>query len=292
MALRGRASVVVLLALACAGFTAGLAAAQEIRPTLDKIRETGAIDLGYRETSPPFSFLDKDGRPAGYSVDLCQQIVGALRQSLKLPELKVKWVALTPADRIAKLVKGSVDLGCESATITFLRMEQVAFSHMIFVDGASLLATAASGVAGVKGLGGKRVGVIAHTRTQQALASALVRQGVQARVITVSEHGEGMQELEAGGLDAYASDRILLAGLLARAKKPASLRLSREYYSYEPYGLMLRRGDNAFQAEVNRALSALYRSEQIVPIYERWFGPFAAASPLVQALYLLHSWPE
>jgi ABC-type amino acid transport substrate-binding protein len=292
MAVRRRRSLVALAVPALAWITTGVGAAQEIRPTLDKIRETGGIDLGYRETSPPFSFLDKDGKPAGYSVDLCQRIVGALRRSLKLPELKVKWVPLTPASRIANLVRGTIDLGCESATITFLRMEQVAFSHMIFVDGSSLLATAASGVAGVRDLSGKRVGVIAHSTTQQALADALTRQGIQARVITVTEHGEGLQDLEAGALDAYASDRMLLAGLLGRAKKPDGLRLSREYYSYEPYGLMLRRGDNAFQAQVNRALSALYRSEQIVPIYERWFGPFAAASPLVQALYRLHSWPE
>jgi ABC-type amino acid transport substrate-binding protein len=163
---------------------------------------------------------------------------------------------------------------------------------MIFVVGASLLATVSSGVTAVKDLEGKRVGVIAHTTTERALATALTRQGVQARVITLAEHSEGLQELEAGRLDAYASDRTLLAGLLARAKTPAGLRLSREYYSYEPYGLMMRRGDNAFQVQVNRALSALYRSEQIGPVYERWFGPFATASPLVQALYLLHSWPE
>src|SRR5262245_2210282 len=292
MALRRRPSLGAIAALACAWFATGLAAAQEIRPTLDKIRETGGIELGYREASAPFSFLDKAGRPAGYSVDLCEQIVGALRQSMKLTDLKVKWVPVTPADRIPKLVKGSVDLGCESSTITFQRMEQVAFSHMIFVDGASLLATAASGVTGVKDLAGKRVGVITHTTTAQALAHALAREGVQASVIAVSEHDEGLRELEAGKLDAYASDRILLAGLLARATSPAALRLSREYYSYEPYGLMLRRGDNAFQVQVNRTLSALYRSEQIVPIYERWFGPFASASPLVQALYRLHSWPE
>jgi ABC-type amino acid transport substrate-binding protein len=291
MVARKRLAVALLVAVACSG-PAAAALAQETRPTLDKIREQGAIDLGYRETSPPFSFLDKDGKPAGYSVDLCQQVAGALRQSLKRPDLKVKWVAVTPADRIARLIKGSVDLGCESATITFDRMEQVAFSHMIFVDGASLLATADSGIAGVRDLAGKRVGVVPHTTTEKALARALAARAVQARVISVSEHGEGLDDLEAGRLDAYASDRSLLAGLLARARNPSRLRLSRDYYSYEPYGLMMRRGDNAFQTQVNRTLSSLYRSEQIVPIYERWFGPFAAASPLVQALYLLHSWPE
>ena len=122
--------------------------------------------------------------------------------------------------------------------------------------------------------------------------------GFKSRVSTaaydrtpVAEHGEGLRALEEGRLDAYASDRILLAGLLATAKNPAKLRLSGEFFSYEPYGLMMRRGDNAFQARVNRTLSTLYRSG-LVQIYEKWFGPFAGASPLVKALYLLHSWPD
>src|SRR5437879_4768419 len=125
---------------------AGTAVAQEIRPTLDKIKETGAIQLGYRDTSRPFSFRGSDGQPAGFSIDLCTQVAGGLRESLKLPGLRVAWVAVTPADRIAKLVKGTIDLECGSTTITFGRMEQVAFSHMISVDGGSLLATADSGL--------------------------------------------------------------------------------------------------------------------------------------------------
>jgi ABC-type amino acid transport substrate-binding protein len=271
---------------------AGPAVAQELRPTLEKIRETGAIQLGYRENSRPFSFTGSHGRPAGYSIDLCLQVAAAVRQHLKLPDLKMDWVAVTPAVRVARLVKGTIDLECGSTTITFGRMEQVAFSHMIMVDGGGLLATVDSGITGVKDLSGKRVGVIANTTTEKALTAALSAAAVSAQFVNVADHGEGLQGLESGRFDAYASDRELLAGLAITAKNPSRLRLSAELYSYEPYALMLRRGDNAFQAQVNRALSALYRSGQIVPIYERWFGPFKSASPLVQALYLLHSWPE
>jgi glutamate/aspartate transport system substrate-binding protein len=281
----GLAICVVLLALA------GPAAGQEIRPTLDKIKETGVVQLGYRETSRPFSFRGSDGQPAGFSVDLCLQVAGAIRESLKLPGLKVAWVPVTVADRIPKLVKGTIDLECGSTTITFGRMEQVAFSHMISVDGGSLLATAASGIDAVKDLAGKRVGVIPNTTTEKALAAALAGASIQATVIPVAIHGEGLEGLEQGRFDAYASDRILLAGLLTTAKDPAKLRLSGEFFSYEPYGLMMRRGDNAFQAQVNRTLSQLYRSG-LIQIYERWFGPFATASPLTKALYLLHSWPD
>jgi ABC-type amino acid transport substrate-binding protein len=266
--------------------------AQEIRPTLDKIKETGALQLGHRETSRPFSFRGTDGKPAGYSVDLCLQVADALRQWLKLADLKVSWVPVTPGDRVSKLVKGTIDLECGSTTITFGRMEQVAFSHMIFVDGGSLLATVDSGVTAVKDLAGKRVGLIANTTTEQALTAALAAASIKVQTITVADHGEGLQGLEGGRLDAYASDHLLLAGLLGNAKNPGKLRLSREMFSYEPYGLMMRRGDNAFQAQVNRALSAIYRSRRIVPIYERWLGPFTAVPPLVNALYLLHSWPE
>jgi glutamate/aspartate transport system substrate-binding protein len=270
----------------------GPARAQEIRPTLDKIKETGTIVLGHRETSRPFSFLGNDGKPAGYSVDLCVQVAAAVKQTLKLGELKVSWVPVTPGDRVSKLVKGTIDLECGSTTITFGRMEQVAFSHMVFVDGGSLLATAASRIAGVKDLAGKRVGIIPNTTTDKALAAALAAASIQAQMLTVPDHREGLHGLEEGKLDAYASDHLLLAGLLGTTKEPAKFRLSGELYSHEPYALMLRRGDNAFQAQVNRTLSALYRSDAIVPIYERWFGPYATVPPLVKALYLLHSWPE
>jgi ABC-type amino acid transport substrate-binding protein len=282
------ALVISALLLAAA---AGPAGAQEIRPTLDKMKETGVILLGHREASRPFSFRGGDGQPAGFSVDLCTRVAGALRESLKLPGLKAVWVVVTPADRIPKLMKGTIDLECGSTTITFGRMEQVAFSHMISVDGGSLLAAADSGVATVKDLAGKRVGVIPNTTTAKAIATVLSGAAVQATVVPVADHGEGLRGLEEGQFDAYASDRILLAGLLATARNPAKLRLSEEFFSYEPYALMMRRGDNAFQAAVNRTLSHLYRSG-LVQIYERWFGPFATASPLTRALYLLHSWPD
>ena len=285
MSIRSILAIVALLA------AANPAAGQEIRPTLDKIKESGVITLGHRETSRPFSFIGTDGQPTGYSVDLCLQVVAGLRQSLKLSELKVAWLAVTPGDRIPKLVKGAIDLECGSTTITFSRMEQVAFSHMIFVDGGSLLASAQSGISTTKDLGGKRVGLIPHTTTQKALAQALAAAGVQPTIVNVTDHGEGLRALEDGKIDAYASDRILLAGLQSTAKDPAKLKLSSEFFSYEPYALMMRRGDNAFQANVNRTLSHLYRSG-LVQIYERWFGTFANASPLVKDLYLLHTWPD
>ena len=275
-----------LLVLALAG---PVGAADE---TLDKIREKGIIHLGFRETSRPFSFVGSDGQPAGYSVDLCRQVATILKQVLRLNDLKLSWMPVTPADRLTKIANGSIDLECGSTTVTFDRMRQVAFSHMTFVDGGSILATASSGIRGVKDLNGKRVGLIPSTTTEKSLATALAALSVKAQIVNVAEHREGLQGLEAGRLDAYASDHILLAGLLATAKEPAALKLSENYFSYEPYALVLRRGDINFQIQVDRALSAVYRSGVIVEIYERWFGSFNDVSPLMRSLYLLHSWPD
>lgn len=287
--------VLVARMLVCLGLVAVLAVpghAQETRSTLDRIKDTGVISLGFRESSIPFSFLDKDRKPAGYSVDLCARVATSVQQRLGLRDLKVNWVVVTPADRIPSIVRGAIDLECGSSTVTFSRMEQVDFSHMIFVDGGSLLATAASRIERVGDLAGKRVAVIPGTTTEKALATALQRAIIQAQMITVSEHADGLAVLEAGKADAYASDHMLLAGLLLKAREPDKLRLSSDLFSYEPYGLMLRRGDGPFRVQVNRVLSSLYRSGEIVPVYERWFGPFRGAGPLLQALYLLHSLPE
>jgi len=154
-----------------------------------------------------------------------------------------------------------------------------------------VLATASSGIRGVKDLNGKRVGVIPNTTTDKALATALALLSVKPEIVHVTETREGLQGLEAGQLDAYASDHLLLAGLVSTARNPAALKLSDDYFSYEPYGLMMRR-DYPFQVHVNRTLSALYRAGKIVEIYERWFGSFNDVSPLIRSLYLLHSWPD
>src|SRR5215813_6999540 len=270
---------------------AGPAMADET-PTLDRIKKKAAVTFGYREASPPFSFLARDGQPAGYSVDLCKKIAIVLKSALGLADLKVSWVAVTPGDRVGKLQRGAIDLECGSTTVTFERLQQVAFSHMTFVDGGSVLATASSGIRGVKDLTGKRVGVIPNTTTDKALATAIAALSVKPEIVHVSETRDGLQGLEAGRLDAYASDHLLLAGLLSTARDPTALKLSDNYFSYEPYGLMMRRGDQSFQVHVNRTLSALYRSGAVVEIYERWFGSFNDVPPLVRSLYLLHSWPD
>ena len=269
------------------------ASAQEPSGTLRKIRETGAIAIGYRDSSVPFSFVGTDQTPTGYSVDLCRQVVGALQQQLAMAKLQIKWVRVTPESRIAAVAGGSVDLECGSTTQTLSRREQVSFSLMTFVDGGSLLVTTASGIAGPRDLAGKRLAVIAGTTTETALADWFRTNGVTgARVQNVKDHVEGLAGLDGGSLDAYASDRVILFGLAANSKDQTKLTLLQEYFSYEPYGLVLRRDDASFRLAVDRALASLYRSRAVIPIYEKWFGPIARATSIIQAMYLLNALPQ
>jgi glutamate/aspartate transport system substrate-binding protein len=260
--------------------------------TLKKIKSTNTITVGYRDSSRPFSFTGDDGKPAGYSIDLCNRIVASIGKELAIPNLQTKWVKVTVADRMQLIANGTVDLECGSTTASLSRQEQVDFSLLTFVDGGSLLVTDASGVRGVSTLGGKRVGIIPGTTTEKSLNDALKKHAVTATLVPVKDHAEGVAALDKGLADAYASDRVILIGVGRTSKDPAKLSLVEEYFSYEPYGFMLRRGDAAFRLSVNRVLAGLYRSGDVVPIYEKWFGSISTAGNLIGAMYLINGLPE
>ena len=268
----------------------GVAPAQELTGTLKKIKDSGTIAIGYREQSVPFSFRGPDGKPAGYSVDLCQRIATGVQQQLKLSKLDVKWVAVTPETRIQSVVNGTVDLECGSTTNSLSRQEQVDFSHMIFVDGSSLLVKADK-VAAMQDLSGKKIAVIPGTTTEPAVRAALQKAFVTAQIVPVKDHREGLAALESGSADAYASDRVILIGLVITAKE-GQFAIGEQYLSYEPYGFMLRRGDAPFRLAVNRVLSSLYRSREVMQIYGRWFGKLGEPGNLLIAMYALHALPE
>jgi glutamate/aspartate transport system substrate-binding protein len=282
----------ILAAVALALCLPGLAMAQDSAGTLQKIKTSGTITMGFREQSVPFSFLGTDGKPAGYSIDLCQRIAAGIQQQLGLSKLDVKWVAVTPDTRISAVVQGTIDLECGSTTNTLARQEQVDFSHMTFVDGASLLVMKSSGIAGVQDLGAKRIAIIPATTTDKVVRDALQKGLIVGQIVSVKDHREGLAALEGNTADAYASDRTILIGLAMTAQDPGQFALADQYLSYEPYGLMLRRGDAPFRLGVNRVLSYLYRSGEIAQIYARWFGKLGAPSNLLLAMYALHALPE
>ena len=260
--------------------------------TLRKIRETGRVTLGYRDSSRPFSFLGDGGQPVGYTIDLCTRVLAQVRTATGRQDLDIKWVRVTPEDRIAAVAEGRVDLECGSTTASLSRQEQVDFSYPTFVDGGSLLVAADAGVRTPADLAGKRIAVIPKTTSEGALAAWLAQQAVQAEILLVREHAEGFAAVAEGRAVAYASDRTILIGLGLVYQGPRRLVVMDDFLSYEPYGLMLRRNDPAFRLAVNRALAQIYRSGEIVPIYNRWFGDWGPPSRLLGAMYLLNSVPE
>jgi len=274
------------------GCFASPAFGQRAQGTLEKIKSTKAITLGYREASLPFSYVDDDKKPVGYAVDLCKHVAVGIQQQLALNDLPINWMPVTPENRVAMVANGTIDIECGTTTNTLSRQEQVDFSHLTFVDGGSLLVSTASNITSLADIAGKRVAVISGTTTEKVVAEALQKANVEGELIHVREHSDGLAALESGTADAYASDRVVLIKLALTSKDPTRLTLAEQYLSYEPYGLMLRRGDPDFRLAVNRVLSRLYRSGQIYPIYERWFGAVDRASPLLQAMFLLNGLPE
>ncbi len=278
------------VALLLAVFAAPGAAADT--DTMFKIRRASTIIIGYSEAAKPFSFLGPDGKPAGYSVDLCREIAAGIQRDLNLPRLEIKWVKLPPDARISAVVSGRVDIECGSTTRTLSREAQVDFTNLTFVDGASLLVTAASGIQRPAQLAGKRIAVVQTSTTERVLGETQKRFSItNATIFAVKDHPEALTALEDGKIDVYASDRVILAGLRAGARDPSKLVLLDDYLSYEPYAFVVRRNDSSFRLAVNRVLARLYRSAEVVPIYEKWFGPMPEGG-LIPAVFALQSVPE
>ena len=284
----GRCLTLLLLALVLAGPASGA----ELSGTLKKIKDAKSITLGYRESSRPFSFVGDDGKPAGYSVDLCTRVAAAIGKDLGLPNLAVKWVKVGVDNRIPSVVNGAIDIECGSTTASLSRQEQVDFSIMTFIDGGSLLVTDVSGIRDLTTLAGKKVAVVPGTTTEKALTAVLAKRSIRATIVSVKDHAEGVAALDNRTIDAYASDRTLLIGMGRTSKNPEKLSLIEEFFSYEPHGFMLKRGDAAFRLSVNRALAAMYRSGEIGPIFEKYFGSMTTAGPMIVGMYLMNGLPE
>ncbi len=274
-------SLVLLAAFATSAMAAG---------TLDTIRSRGAIIVGYRADAAPFSSLGSDGKPQGYAVDLCDRIAGAVKDQLNLPKLQVRYTPVTAENRISKLRSGAIDIECGTTTRTISRQAQVDFTLFTFLSGTELLVKANSSIHGVADLANKRIAVQPGTTTEKVLKQLFSLRLVSATVVPVQSGAEGLAALENGQVDAYASDQVVLIGLAAGSKDPKSLRLSGALYSYEPYAFMVRQKDAAFRLIADRTLALIYQSDDIVKIYDRWFGQWQPDPPsLLRALYDIES---
>ena len=258
--------------------------------TLDRVRESGVFKIGYRTDAAPFSYKNAIDEPAGYVVDLCREVAAATKEELALTDLKVEYVTVTAEDRFDAVKSGKADILCEATTATLARRKLVDFSLMTFIDGASVMVRK-DGPQSFGALAGKKIGVHAGTTTETALRNTLAENNMEAEVVTVPDHQDGVTRLENGEISAYFADRAILVFLLLGSEAPKDLIISKDYFTREPYALALARDDDDFRFLVDRTLARLYRSEVVEKIFARNFGN-GKPSDILRALYIINSLPE
>ena len=257
--------------------------------TLDKVRKSGVITLGYIDGAAPFSFTDGNGEPQGYSVELCRRVADGIAAELKRTGMKTKWVKLTIQNRIDAVRKRQVDLECSTTTWTLTRQKLVDFSLITFVDGGSLLVKSDAELARLSDLKDKRIAVIGGTTTERTLQAS----PLGAELVKVTTRDEGLALLREGQVVALASDRTALIGVVVMNRGGGgNYKLLDQDFSIEQYALMLPRGDHDWRLAVNRQLARVYRSGQIQDIYARWLGPLGPPSVLLSATYFIQNLAE
>jgi len=273
-------------------FVSGAASAQSLS-TLEQIKSTGTIYIGYRQDAPPMSFVDKDNQPAGYSIDLCSHIVTEIKAELKDPNIAVKYVPVTAASRFNALIDNSIDILCGSTTKTLSRAKKVDFTQLSFVTGASLLSLASAKINGIPDLEGEKIAVVKGSTMIDSLKDVITQLGVNVEIFPVDNAADGINAVADGKAAAFSSDQIVLIGLVLTHKNPELFSIAEGIYSYEPFALAVRQNDSEFRLIANRVLSRLNRSGNITPIYAKWFGGYTKQVPtLLEAMYIINSTPE
>jgi glutamate/aspartate transport system substrate-binding protein len=259
------------LALAAA-LGAGGAQAEELTGTLKNVKETGAITIGFRDSSIPFSYLDDSQKPVGFAMDICYKIVDAVKKELKLDKLEVKLNPVTSSTRIPLLANGTVDLECGSTTNNVERQKQVAFTNTHFLTASRFVSKKASKINSIDDLKGKTVVSTAGTTNIKQLTEANTARNLGATIVPAKDHAEAFLMVETDRAAAFVMDDILLASLVAGSKEPAAYVVSKDAFSKpEPYGIMLRKDDPAFKKVVDAATAAVYTSGEGQKLYDKWF---------------------
>lgn len=253
------------------GLAAAPATAQELTGTLKKIKDTGSITLGHRESSIPFSYYDDKQQVVGYSHELMLKVVDAIKQELKLPNLQVRLNSVTSQNRIPLVQNGTVDLECGSTTNNTERQKQVAFSTSIFIIGTRLQTKKDSGIKDFPDLAGKTVVTTAGTTSERLIRKLNEEKKLNMNIISAKDHGESFLTLETGRAVAFMMDDALLYGEMAKARKPGDWVVVGTPQSYEAYGCMLRKYDPQFKKVVDAALTKVMLSGEVEKIYAKWF---------------------
>jgi glutamate/aspartate transport system substrate-binding protein len=255
-----------------AAFCTAQANSQELAGTLKKVKETGTIVIGYRDSSIPFSYLDDNQKPIGFAIDICISIVDAVKKELKLDKLKVEFNPVTSSTRIPLLSNGTVDLECGSTTNNPERLKQVAFTNTHFLTATRFVSKKASNLNSIDDLKGKSVVSSAGTTNIKQLTEANAARNLGINIIPAKEHAESFLMVETDRAVAVVLDDILLASFVAGSKDPDAYVISKDAFSKpEPYGIMLRKDDPAFKKVVDAATAALYQSPDGLKLYDKWF---------------------
>jgi glutamate/aspartate transport system substrate-binding protein len=260
-----------LLTIAAVASCGGLAHAQELTGTLKKIKDTGTITLGHRESSVPFSYYDDRQQVIGYAMDLCNRIVEAVKKDLKLSKLDVKLNPVTSATRIPLMANGTIDLECGSTTNNLERQKQVAFTITHFVTANRFVSKLASKFKTVDDLKGKTVVSTSGTTNIKQITEINAQKNLGMNILAAKDHAEAFLMVETDRAAAFVMDDILLYSLVATSKTPKAYVISADALSVEPYGIMLRRDDPAFKKVVDAAMVSIYKSGAINAIYDKWF---------------------
>lgn len=277
----------ILLAF-CLVLTLAAANAENHTNTLERVAETGQLRIGFVPDAPPLSFKDSEGNAVGYSIDLCRHIASAVRNELNLEKIDIVFTPLVSMEqRLSAIENGDIDIECGATTVTLTRRERVDFTLMTFITGSAVLSRKSDPIATIDDIDGTKIAVLSGTTTEDVMRRAIQVNEFKVKLRLIDSHDEGMKLLNDGKVDGYASDRAMLIGQVFRDENAKNeYALTRTAFSFEPYAMIVPRGDTQFRLVADRALASLYRSVRIRRIYHNWFGRYGEPlSPIVEAMY-------
>ncbi len=259
--------------LATFGFTSAFAQDVDSSPVLKRIQERGQINMGHRESSVPFSYMNDEGKPQGYSVDICHKIIDEVKSAVGNPNLKINYVPVTSQTRIALMANGTIDLECGSTTNNLTRQKQVDYLPVTFITGTKIASKKGSGITEIEDLEGKTVALSLGTTNEKAIKRVADEKGINLKTIMVKDHPQGWLAVESGRADAYASDHVLLYGLISKSKNPEQFQVTGRFLSYDPYGIMVPRNDSTYRRLGTVVIADLMASGELEALYNKWFNP-------------------
>ena len=285
--MRGKLTIILLVV-----FFSSPLSAQDLTGTLRQIKQSGQVSIGYRLSEPPMSFLDKDGNPAGYSIDICKNIISEVENKIGI-KVKAKYVPVTADERFKAIVDKKIDILCGATTKTLSRSELVDFTQLTFVTGASLMILKDNEALDSAGFEGKKLGVVKATTTEALLRQIIRDTSTNAEIVLFESADEGIDALRKKKIDAFSSDQIVLIGMAYKEPDPMEFVIKSDVFSFEPFALALRRNDADFRLVADRVISDLCRSKKILNIYDNWIGKYTRQMPpIFEAMIQLNATPE